>query len=87
MGGLARKRTGTMLGRGQWRPADWENRTLNWTYLRDELKLSYTPETLATRLKQKGYYCYTAYQKPYLTTAQVLRQLLWLIIYIFWYLE
>jgi transposase len=47
----------------------WENRTLNWTHLRDELKLSYTPETLATRLKQKGYYRYTACQKPYLTTA------------------
>ena len=38
----------------------WNNRVLNWTQLRDELKLTCTPETLATRLKQRGYYRCTA---------------------------
>ena len=34
----------------------WENRCLDWTHLRDELKLPCTPEHLARRLKQRGYF-------------------------------
>lgn len=45
----------------------WEHRILNWTELRDHLELDCTPETLATRLKQRGYRRCTACQKPYLT--------------------
>jgi hypothetical protein len=55
--------------------------------LRDELKLDCTPETLATRLKQKGYYRCVACQKPYLTPAQVLTRFLWAITHIFWTVE
>ena len=65
----------------------WENRILNWTYLRDELKLFCTSETLVTRLKQRGYHRCTACQKPYLTTAQVLTRFLWSIAHIFWHLK
>jgi transposase len=42
----------------------WENRILNWTYLRDELKLDCTPQTLATRLKQQGYYAILHTRNP-----------------------
>jgi hypothetical protein len=38
--------------------ASWEDRILNWTHLRDELGLTCTPETLETRLKQRGHYRY-----------------------------
>ena len=65
----------------------WDNRVLNWVQLRDEMKLSCTLETLATRLKQHGYHRCVACQKPYLTPAQVLGRLLWAITHIFWHLE
>jgi hypothetical protein len=55
--------------------------------LRDELGLTCTPEALAIRLKQRGYYRCTACQKPYLTAAQVLAQFLWAIAHIFWTVE
>ena len=47
----------------------WDNRCLDWTHLRDELKLPCTPEHLARRLKQRGYFRCVACQKPYLTPA------------------
>jgi len=62
----------------------WDNRYLDWTHLRDELKVPCTPEHLATRLKQRGYFRYVACQKPYLTPAQVLARFLWAIAHIFW---
>jgi transposase len=65
----------------------WDNRCLNWTHLCVELKLPCTPETLATRLKQRGYFRCVACQKPYLTTAQVLARFLWSITHIFWTVE
>jgi len=65
----------------------YENRCLDWTHLRDELELSCTPEWLATRLKQRGYFRCTACQKPYLTAAQVLGRFLWAITHIFWTVE
>jgi hypothetical protein len=34
----------------------WENRILDWEYLRDYFELKCILETLATRLKQKGYH-------------------------------
>jgi hypothetical protein len=46
-----------------------------------------TPEHLAVRLKQRGYFRYTAYQKPFLTAAQVIRRFLWAIAHIFWHEE
>jgi transposase len=52
--------------------------------LRDELKLPCTPEHLARRLKQRGYFRCVACQKPYLTAAQVLARFLWAIAHIFW---
>jgi hypothetical protein len=65
----------------------WDNRCLDWTHLRDELKLPCSPDHLATRLKQWGYFRCVAYQKPYLTPAQVLGRLLWAITHIFWHAE
>jgi transposase len=65
----------------------WENRVLNWLQLRDQFKLTVTPETLATRLKARGYFRCTACQKPYLTAAQVLARFLWAIAHIFWTVE
>ena len=65
----------------------WENRCLDWTHLRDELKLPCTPEHLARRLKQRGYFRCVICQKPYLTAAQVLARFLWAIIHIFWTTE
>jgi hypothetical protein len=65
----------------------WEHRVLNCTELRDHLKLTCTPETLATRLKQRGYRRCTACQKPYLTAAQVIARFLWAITHIFWQME
>ena len=65
----------------------WENRVLNWLQLRDQFKLIVTPETLATRLKARGYFWCTACQKPYLTAAQVLARFLWAIAHIFWTVE
>jgi hypothetical protein len=65
----------------------WDNRCLDWTHLRDELKLPCSPDHLATRLKQRGYFCCIACQKPYLTPAQVLGRLLWAITHIFWHAE
>ena len=62
----------------------WANRCLDWTHLRDELKLPCTPEHLARRLKQRGYFRCVACQKPYLTAAQVLARFLWAIAHIFW---
>jgi hypothetical protein len=38
----------------------WDNRCLDWTHLRDKLKLPCSPDHLATRLKQQGYFCYIA---------------------------
>ena len=65
----------------------WENRCLDWTHLRDELKLPCTPEHLARRLKQRGYFRCVTCQKPYLTAAQVLARFLWAITHIFWTTE
>jgi hypothetical protein len=47
-----------------------EHRVLNWVQLHDELKLSCSLKTLERRLKEAGYFCYTACQKPYLTQVQ-----------------
>jgi transposase len=64
-----------------------DNRCLDWTHLRDELKRPCTPEHLARRLKQRGYFRCVACQKLYLTPAQVLGRLLWAITHIFWTVE
>ncbi|PMD26989.1 hypothetical protein NA56DRAFT_545118, partial [Hyaloscypha hepaticicola] len=47
----------------------------------------YSVRTLERRLKQRGYFRYTAYQKPYLTKAQIIARYLWAMAYIFWYTE
>ena len=60
---------------------------MDWIYLRDELKLPYILEHLARHLKQRGYFCCVAYQKPYLTATQVLARFLWVITHIFWTTE
>ena len=52
-----------------------------------ELNLDCLFSTLQHRLHQRGYYRYTACQKPYLTVAQVIGRLLWAITYIFWHKE
>ena len=65
----------------------WEDRILDWEHLRDQFQLKVTPETLVTRLKQKGYHRCVACQKPFLTAAQVLARLLWAIAHIFWTVE
>ena len=65
----------------------WDNRCLDWTHLCTKLELPCTPETLATRLKQKGYFRCVACQKPYLTAAQVLARFFWSIAHIFWTVE
>jgi hypothetical protein len=62
----------------------WDNRCLDWTHLRDVLELPCTPEHLARRLKQRGYFRCVACQKPYLMAAQVLARFLWAITHIFW---
>jgi hypothetical protein len=67
--------------------SSWDTRILDWVQLRDELNLACSPQTFATRLKQRGYFRCVACQKPYLTVAQVLARLLWAIIQIFWYEE
>ena len=65
----------------------WEYRILKYQVLIEELDLPCTPEHLQVRLKQRGYFRYTACQKPFLTAAQVIGRLLWAIVYIFWYEE
>ena len=52
----------------------WDTRVLDWTHLVSELNLPCAPQTLATRLKQRGYFRCVACQKLYLTAAQVLGQ-------------
>jgi transposase len=65
----------------------WEHRVLNYQILCAELDLACTPSTLQHRLHQRGYFRYTACQKPYLTASQVIARLLWAIAHIFWHEE
>jgi hypothetical protein len=65
----------------------WTNGILNYKHLVKELKLTIKPEILQHRLHQRGYYCCTACQKPYLTPTQVIARMLWAIAYIFWTIE
>jgi transposase len=65
----------------------YRQRTLNWSNLHDELKLTCTPRTLERRLKQRGYFRCVACQKPYLNPDQVHNRFIWGIAHIFWHLE
>jgi len=65
----------------------WEHRILDYSLLHTELKLKCSIETLEKKLKQKDYFRYIAYQKPYLIIVQVLVRFLWAIAYIFWIIE
>jgi transposase len=67
----------------EWLSETYRQRTLNWVKLHDKLKLKCSIKTLEVRLKQRGYFRYVAYQKPYLTPDQVHVRFLWAIIYIF----
>jgi hypothetical protein len=64
-----------------------EHRIIKYEVLIEELQLPCTPEHLAVRLKQRGYFRYTACQKPFLTAAQVIGRFLWAIAHIFWHEE
>jgi transposase len=61
----------------------WDHRAIDYTHLNDELELECSVETIERRLKQQGYFWCTACQKPYLTAAQVIARLLWVIAHIF----
>ncbi|PMD12778.1 hypothetical protein NA56DRAFT_756286 [Hyaloscypha hepaticicola] len=65
----------------------WDHRVLKYEVLIEELQLPCTPEHLAVRLKQRGYFRCTACQKPFLTAAQVIGRFLWAIAHIFWHEE
>jgi hypothetical protein len=65
----------------------WEHRILKYDVIRAELGLKCSVRTLKRRLKQRGYFRCTTYQKPYLTKAQVITRYLWAIAHIFWYIE
>jgi hypothetical protein len=65
----------------------WKHRILKYDVLHAELELKCSVLTLEQRLKQRGYFRYTACQKPYLTKAQVIARYLWAIAHIFWYTE
>ena len=65
----------------------WEHRILKYDVLHAELGLKCSVPTLERRLKQRGYFRCTAYQKPYLTKAQVITRYLWAIAHIFWHTE
>jgi hypothetical protein len=65
----------------------WENQIMVYDELIRELKLPCAALTLRNRLHQRGYYRYTACQKPFLTAAQVIGRLLWAIAHIFWHQE
>jgi hypothetical protein len=62
----------------------YANIILDYAHLVKELKLNIKPETLQYKLHQRGYYCCTACQKPYLTSTQVIARILWAIAHIFW---
>ena len=66
---------------------NWEQRTMQYDVLIQELNLDCSTSTLKTRLHQKGYYRCVACQKPFLTAAQVIGRLLWAIAHIFWQKE
>ncbi len=66
---------------------NWEQRIMDYDVLIRELDLNCASSTLQKQLHQKGYYRCIACQKPFLTTAQVIRRLLWAIAYIFWHDE
>jgi hypothetical protein len=65
----------------------WEYYILDFSLFHDEFRLEYLVKTLERRVKQQGYFRYITCQKPYLTTAQVIRRFLWAIAYIFWIKE
>jgi hypothetical protein len=65
----------------------WEHRIMQWPKLREELNLNCSIETLERRLNTQGYHRYIAYQKPFLTLAQVKARFLWAIAHIFWTVE
>jgi hypothetical protein len=71
----------------EWLSETYRQRTLNWTKVHDELKLTCCVKTLETRLKQRGYFRCVACQKPYLTADQVHARFLWAIAHIFWHIE
>jgi transposase len=51
----------------EWLSETYKQRTLNWTKVHDELKLSCAVKILECRLKARGYFRCVACQKPYLT--------------------
>ena len=61
----------------------WDNRIMCYDTLIKELELLCAASTLRNRLHQRGYYCCTACQKPFLTAAQVIGRFIWAIVYIF----
>lgn len=65
----------------------WEHRILKYDLLIKELQLPYTPEHLAVRLRQRGYFRCIACQKPFLTATQVIGRFLWAIAHVFWHEE
>jgi hypothetical protein len=65
----------------------WENRVLKYEALCVELNLACKPSTLRARPHQRGCFRCTACQKPHLTAAHVIGQLLRAIAHIFWHNE
>jgi hypothetical protein len=66
----------------------WEHRVLDYIRLHGGLKLEYSAETLERplerRLKEAGYFCCEACQKPYLTLLEANNRMIWGLGYIFW---
>ena len=52
--------------------------------LHDELELEYSVKILERRLKEAGYYRYTACQKLFLTIAQAAKHWTWAFVHLFW---
>ena len=65
----------------------WEHWILDYVHLQHELDLACSPRTLEQWLKQCGYFCCVACQKPYLTLVQAAAQWIWGIDHIFWWKE
>ena len=65
----------------------WEHQILDYIQLQQELDLACSAKTLEQQLKQCGYFCCVACQKPYLTLVQAHAWWIWGINHIFWWKE